>query len=209
MITTCLAVVIVLIVLVNATHGWFAIPAGLALAGYAGYRVRSRRRGLLAGRPAVQPAGGFGAAFRFNPPPGWPVPRLGWTPPPGWQPGPSWPQPPPGWQFWVPDGQAPTGERNTRSRSPGRQDRRRGQGRRPVPSVRLRHGTALRPRHPVEQGRRQYRGEHPVALRPVQPAQGRRRHLRRHLASPATARQALPPGSGRPAPASTVGHQLS
>jgi hypothetical protein len=43
------------------------------------------------------------------------VPRLGWVPPPGWQPGPSWPQPPPGWQFWVPDGQAPVGERNTRS----------------------------------------------------------------------------------------------
>src|SRR5487761_1016443 len=32
-----------------------------------------------------------------------------------WWPGPSWPQPPPGWQFWVLDGQAPVGERNTRS----------------------------------------------------------------------------------------------
>ncbi len=65
----------------------------------------------------------------------------------------------------------------------GRQDRRRGQGRRPVPPVRLGHRTALGPRHPVEQGRRQHRGEHPAAMRPLQPAQRRRRHPGRHLAS--------------------------
>ena len=115
-ITTWVVAVVAVIVLLDVTHGWFAIPAGLALVGYGGYWLRSRRRGLLVGRPATQTTAQFGApAFRFNPPPGWPVPRLGWAPPPGWLPGPSWPQPPPGWQFWVLDGQAPVGERNTRS----------------------------------------------------------------------------------------------
>jgi hypothetical protein len=115
LITAWVVVVIVVIVLVNATLGWFAIPAGVALAGYAGYRVRARRRVLLVGRPAARTATQFGVPLRFNPPPGWPAPSLSWTPPPGWQPDPSWPQPPPGWQFWVPDDQAPVGERNTRS----------------------------------------------------------------------------------------------
>jgi len=115
-ITTWVAVVIVVIAGVNATHGWFAIPAGAALVGYAGYRVRARRRVLLARRPAARPAPQFAApTLRFNPPPGWPAPKPGWAPPPGWQPDPSWPQPPLGWQFWVPGGQAPVGERNTRS----------------------------------------------------------------------------------------------
>jgi hypothetical protein len=115
-ITTWVVVVIVVISLVDTTHGWFAIPTGVALAGYAGYRVRSRRRGLLAGRPGAWPTAQFAApAFRFNPPPGWPAPQPGWTPPPGWQPDPSWPQAPAGWQFWVTDVQAPVGERNTRS----------------------------------------------------------------------------------------------
>lgn len=40
-------------------------------------------------------------AYRFNPPPNWPQPPLGWVPPPGWQPDPTWPTPPPGWQLWV------------------------------------------------------------------------------------------------------------
>jgi hypothetical protein len=116
MITTWVVAVIVVIILVDATHGWFVVPAVVSLAGYAGYRVRSRRSGRLAGRPAVPPAAPFGAsALRFNPPPGWPVPSQGWTPPPGWQPGPSWPQAPSGWQFWIPDNLAPVGERNTRS----------------------------------------------------------------------------------------------
>jgi hypothetical protein len=115
-ITTWVAVVIVVIILMDATHGWFAIPAGLALIGYAGYRVRARRQALSAGRPVMQAAAQFGTpAPRFNPPPGWPVPTLGWTPPHRWQPDPSWPPPPPGWQFWVPGAQAPVGERNTRS----------------------------------------------------------------------------------------------
>ncbi|SNQ48183.1 membrane hypothetical protein [Frankia canadensis] len=43
-------------------------------------------------------------AFRFNPPPGWPVPHAGWTPPQGWQPDPGWPSPPAHWNFWVDDG---------------------------------------------------------------------------------------------------------
>ncbi len=115
-ITTWVVVAIVLIAVLDATHGWFAIPVGLALVGYAGYRVRSGQRGLTAGRPAVWPTAQFSTpALRFNPPPGWPAPRPGWTPPPGWQPDPSWPQAPPGWQLWVPHGQAPVGERNTRS----------------------------------------------------------------------------------------------
>jgi len=115
-ITTWVGVVIVVIAGVNETHGWFALPAGVALAGYAGYRVRARRRVLLARRPAVRPAAQSSArAMRFNPPPGWQAPMLGWPPPPGWHPDPSWPQAPPGWQFLVPDSQAPVGERNTRS----------------------------------------------------------------------------------------------
>ncbi|MGI8519019.1 MAG: DUF4041 domain-containing protein [Actinomycetota bacterium] len=40
---------------------------------------------------------------RFNAPPGWPVPPLGWTPPDGWQPDPSWPPAPLNWVFWVVD----------------------------------------------------------------------------------------------------------
>lgn len=54
-------------------------------------------------QPAPPPsasASRSGAAMRFNPPPGWPVPP-GWTPSAKSQPDPSWPPPPPGWQFWV------------------------------------------------------------------------------------------------------------
>lgn len=40
--------------------------------------------------------------YRFNSPPGWPIPPVGWQPPQGWQPDPTWPPAPPGWQFWVP-----------------------------------------------------------------------------------------------------------
>lgn len=40
--------------------------------------------------------------YRFNPPPGWPVPPAGWMPPPDWRPDPSWPPMPAGWQLWVP-----------------------------------------------------------------------------------------------------------
>ncbi|MEV5412214.1 DUF4041 domain-containing protein [Thermopolyspora sp. NPDC052614] len=43
------------------------------------------------------------AEYRFNSPPGWPVPPPGWRPPEGWQPDPSWPAAPPGWEFWVLD----------------------------------------------------------------------------------------------------------
>lgn len=115
-IATWTVIAITVITLVDSTHGWFAVPAGVALIGYGGYRMRSRRQGLAAGRTAVRPAARrVVPALRFNPPPGWPAPVPGWTPPPGWQPGPSWPPAPPGWQFWVPDGQAPVGERNTRS----------------------------------------------------------------------------------------------
>jgi hypothetical protein len=42
-------------------------------------------------------------APRFNAPPGWPEPPVGWTPPPGWTPDSSWPTPPAGWRYWVDD----------------------------------------------------------------------------------------------------------
>lgn len=42
-------------------------------------------------------------AYRFNPPPNWPVNEPGWTPPAGWQPDPSWGPAPEGWEFWVSD----------------------------------------------------------------------------------------------------------
>lgn len=41
-------------------------------------------------------------SYRFNAPPGWPVPPADWTPPDGWQPDPSWPAAPSGWQWWLP-----------------------------------------------------------------------------------------------------------
>lgn len=41
------------------------------------------------------------ASLRFNPPPGWPAPPVGWRPTHGWNPDPSWPPPPADWQFWV------------------------------------------------------------------------------------------------------------
>ncbi|WP_396216824.1 DUF4041 domain-containing protein [Gemmatimonas sp.] len=42
------------------------------------------------------------ARLRFNPPPGWPTPPVGWTPPKGWTPDPAWPSAPDGWALWVP-----------------------------------------------------------------------------------------------------------
>lgn len=46
-------------------------------------------------------------AYRFNPPPNWPVGEPGWTPPPGWQPDPSWGPAPEGWTFWTDEADAP------------------------------------------------------------------------------------------------------
>src|SRR2546429_5961803 len=74
MITVWIVALIVVIALMNATHGWFAVPAGVGAVGYAGYRIRSRRQVLLAARPAMTPAAQSAApAFRFNPAPGWPA----------------------------------------------------------------------------------------------------------------------------------------
>ncbi|MEV4072523.1 DUF4041 domain-containing protein [Nonomuraea fuscirosea] len=39
--------------------------------------------------------------YRFNCPPGWPVPPPGWKPSREWKPDPSWPPAPAGWEFWV------------------------------------------------------------------------------------------------------------
>lgn len=168
----------------NATRGWFAIPAGVALAGYAGYRLRSRRRALLAHGLAMQPAARFGApALRFNPPPGWPMPEFGWTPPPGWRPDLSWPQP---------RRAGGSGSRTIRRRlasgppGPSPQDvkiavaaRDGGRCRQCCSTTDLHFDHVI----PWSKGGAQYRGEHPVAPRPVQPPQGRRRHPSRHLAS--------------------------
>src|SRR5690625_7878538 len=40
-------------------------------------------------------------AYRFNPPPNWPIDDPAWSAPPGWQPDPSWGPAPEGWNFWV------------------------------------------------------------------------------------------------------------
>jgi hypothetical protein len=115
-ITMWLVAVIAVVILIDATHGWFAIPASVALVVYAGYRARMKRQVLSADRRVLQPAAQFGMpAVRFNAPPGWPVPVPGWSPPAGWQPDRSWPQAPQGWQFWVPVTEAPLGERSTRT----------------------------------------------------------------------------------------------
>lgn len=50
-----------------------------------------------------RPADSKGRTWVFNPPPGWPVPPVGWQPEPGWQPDPSWPPAPVGWNFWKPE----------------------------------------------------------------------------------------------------------
>lgn len=42
--------------------------------------------------------------MRFNPPPTWPEPPIGWYPPPGWQPPAEWGPMPLGWPLWVGDG---------------------------------------------------------------------------------------------------------
>ncbi|WP_327108669.1 hypothetical protein [Nonomuraea glycinis] len=42
--------------------------------------------------------------YRFNSPPGWPVPPHRWKPPQGWQPDPSWTPAPSGWEFWILEG---------------------------------------------------------------------------------------------------------
>lgn len=41
--------------------------------------------------------------LKFNPPPGWPKPPVGWVPPASWTPDPAWPAPPEGWQLWISD----------------------------------------------------------------------------------------------------------
>jgi hypothetical protein len=47
-------------------------------------------------------------AYRFNPPPNWPIDDPSWTPPPGWQPDPSWGPAPEGWNFWIAAEDAPS-----------------------------------------------------------------------------------------------------
>lgn len=47
--------------------------------------------------------------MKFNAPPTWPQPPIGWTPPPGWSPDTDWPPAPEGWRYWVEDGPAAIG----------------------------------------------------------------------------------------------------
>ncbi len=56
--------------------------------------------------------------LRFNPAPGWPPARPGWTPPAGWRPPSSWPAPPAGWQLWIPDGEDEAADEPTGMRDP-------------------------------------------------------------------------------------------
>lgn len=46
--------------------------------------------------------------LRFNPPPNWPQPPLGWVPPEGWQPDPAWGPAPLDWSFWTDESPAVT-----------------------------------------------------------------------------------------------------
>ena len=100
----------------DATHGWFAIPAGVALVGYAGYRLRSRRQPCLQGvsRCSLQPGSAHPRFASIRPLGGQRPCRAGRRRPAGSLTRPG-PRPPPGWRFWVPGAQAPVGERNTRS----------------------------------------------------------------------------------------------
>jgi len=109
---------IIWFVLIVVSKGWLGLPVTIALAWYAIHRYRVNHPRAVAGAPAydpVVPQYTPPALQRFNPAPGWPVPPTGWVPGPGWQPDPSWGPAPAGWQFWIPDEQAPIGERNTRS----------------------------------------------------------------------------------------------
>ena len=106
---------VITMVLGAANLGLLILVPTVGLMSYAAYCVRRAGQPRVVLRTeqaqcAVMPP----ANWRFNPPPDWPAPPLGWTPPPGWQPDPSWPPAPPGWQFWVPMRGA-VGERNTRS----------------------------------------------------------------------------------------------
>src|SRR5699024_4909910 len=56
-------------------------------------------------RPPTSPGRCYPMAYRFNPPPNWPIEDSNWSPPPGWQPDPSWGPAPEGWNFWVADDQ--------------------------------------------------------------------------------------------------------
>ncbi|WP_193104528.1 hypothetical protein [Brachybacterium sp. FME24] len=51
-------------------------------------------------------------AYRFNPPPNWPIDDPNWSPPPGWQPDSSWGPAPEGWNFWI-EGDAPAAAEST------------------------------------------------------------------------------------------------
>jgi hypothetical protein len=105
---------IVLNSIVAAAHaGALVLVTTGGLIWYAVHRIR-----LYYGKPQLAQATGppvmSARPLRFNPPPDWPLPPVGWTPQPGWQPDPSWPPMPAGWQLWIQDDAAPLGERNSR-----------------------------------------------------------------------------------------------
>lgn len=102
-----------LVIVLGTTARYVGLICLIAYLAYAGYSITAYFRNHAAA-PAPRVTGSV-RPLRFNPPPGWPVPPAGWTPPPGWQPDPSWPPVPAGWRLWMPDQQAPIGERNTRT----------------------------------------------------------------------------------------------
>lgn len=112
--------------------GLIPLAATVALVWYAVHRIRANHRisirignvppprQVWAEPPPVQ---ADRPVLRFNAPPGWPPPPLGWNPPPGWTIPPDWPPVPEGWQLWVPndyvpDDDAPVGERRKRQAIP-------------------------------------------------------------------------------------------
>jgi hypothetical protein len=84
--------------------GWLRQRDSERLARLINAAVRDAR-GQQPGYGTPAPAPEVSRPLRFNAPPTWPPPPLGWSPGPGWQPDPTWPPPPPGWQLWVPDAQ--------------------------------------------------------------------------------------------------------
>ena len=60
-------------------------------------------------------------AYRFNPPPNWPIDDPQWSPPPGWQPDPSWGPAPEGWNFWVSAEDAPAAPSAAPEQAPAEQ----------------------------------------------------------------------------------------
>ena len=108
----------VIIVFPAIGNGVVPLIATVALIVYAAIRISANRRVTveISSGPPPPPVAPIG--MKWNPAPGWPVPPPDWFPPLGWQPPPDWPTPPADWEWWVPDFEAPIGERRTRRTIP-------------------------------------------------------------------------------------------